>query len=59
MSVVVEEFRDKATRDERLRELRERGHRPDLTTEQMPIAWEMRYRLTYSPQMRKRVKKHK
>jgi len=51
---VVEEFKTRELMLEREKELREKGHRPDRSTESVPVTWEMRWRLTYSPEMRKR-----
>ena len=53
----VEEFKTRELMLEREKELREKGHRPDRSTESVPVTWEMRWRLTYSPEMRKRKSK--
>jgi hypothetical protein len=56
MSTITEVFKNKEQRDERLNELRAKGHKPDKTSTQVPVRWEMRYELRYSPEMRKRKK---
>jgi hypothetical protein len=57
VSTIVEEFKDKDSRNERLTELRARGHRPIKSTTTVPVKWEERWLLSYSPEQRKRRKK--
>ena len=56
MSTVVEEFEPLEERDERVKELRERGHKPNKYSEPVPTRWENRFYLAYSPEQRKRKK---
>lgn len=57
MSTVTEEFEPSEERDLRLAELRERGHNPSKHTDPIPVRWENRFYLTYSPEQRKMVNK--
>lgn len=56
MSTIVEEFKSREEMLEREQVLRMRGHRPNRSTESVAVQYEMRYRLSYSPESRKRKK---
>lgn len=54
MATVVEVFDDKDSRDARLKELREKGHRPSKTSTVVPVKWKDVYELRYAPESRTR-----
>lgn len=56
MTTKVEEFETAEDRDRRLAELKERGHNPSKYTNPIPVRWENRFYLTYSPEQRKHKK---
>lgn len=59
MSTVTEEFETSDERDDRLKALREKGHKPAMYTNPVPTRWENRFYLTYSPEQRRKKKEPK
>jgi hypothetical protein len=50
----IEEFKTKEERDLRVRELKDKGYRPNLTSDPVPVKWETRFYASYSSGQRKR-----
>lgn len=56
MSTVTEEFETQDERDARIKTLQEKGHKPAMYTNPVPVRWENRFYLTYSPEQRRKNK---